>query len=1383
MKDEKKKILMASIVILLMVISVFAAVPASVSAAQPSSNVKAGATVGTVTLSPANGAFPGQIVYYKWSGVPTDLVPPVYVTVYMNGAVYSRQVATYDSANGILTGTFTMPNDQPGTTFDISFSYTDSAKNYGEQTVTGYTTVYVGMAPREDVTDYADYNAYGNAHFSGTTQLDGWSVGTITSDAEMSNGSSEWNLNVSNQIVTTTPSYLYNNTPNSQSVDINAQAEYVAPVEFYENLTAHNTTVNATTVDEGNAILSLPSSDIIPSTFTLATDGSAITKITTTFYLNTTVSGTPVVFKFNGIYPASITAPGPYTMQGTFVTLSPSSLTPLTGQFSASYDIHDFGYDGTVYYVNYTLSITFEGSYSFVSVNAQYLTSVYENNTGTTAVFTNTTTVNLQSGYSFTSKYVGLQNPGIQGTYKFVFNNGSMYVNGTEFSFTNYTIANIINGLGTIYFNNTISMIGFNRTVTGAINITITTNYFVQGVYAISPAIWNFTLNISYALVSDDGRISISGYEVNPVTYVTYEDFSLNAIVTPDHSFGNWPQVIAPHFNTTLNTYYGYPKLNYVTLGQTNVVFTYHDQNADLTLKEITLPMNYVITPSEVGTTTYFYGYREITGLNETLKYGTYNGVSSDDLNLTLTVNAMEPVIYGVTQSGMVNITYRANVSANDTNSYIVFEHISGVNENVAISVGTVATDHPGVLATESSTLGLVPIGWYLYSAGFTASLESYYPGYMGALTFNGSGSATGINTLLTEGTTIFIPGLITSVSGFANNSMGGWYNASLYVSYSSYYALYGGVFKGQYYFYADFNDIKKNSSAYPFFEGYLETDLALPIDNSLPMSDIYAGTGVYYYSSMDLTDYMQSVNITNANITGSQTFTWNAYGISLTYTWYTGEFTAQFTPSSITWSNTWTLTGLPELNVTGTPELDDVSMYVYLSLQVGSPLQNVSLIPIIQTHLGVRSYGSIGDYYTPVYYNLGSYISNNTEVLLNLNDGGLNAYDMSLSGYQYHEIKLQKYELTFYGMVDGITFSTDSVAVTNVGSYFIVGTATSVYGSGTVTGYVSVLQHTPYVGYYGRGYNDFVIQLYLVAHISAVDGTEQNVVITLSNSGLIYSPSSEYYAWAISNVPYSYTNVISTGSNTGNYEFGTYKLEQGSGAMVVTLSDDQVATIVTQLGDVVNISLAQLNAKIVGIWNTANETYAYLQTAYGNMNAKLDALDAKITDINNGIATIQTALGNVQTSLNNLDAKITKLQGDVATIQTDIGTVNVKLDAINATVVSNANGINDLKGSIVTIQTTLGDIKGTVTDIKNGVATIQTDLGTMQTDVSNIKTSTSNTASGINTAIYWNIGVLILVIITLILVAYVLSKVNKISQAPKEETVEEETEEETKEE
>ncbi len=244
------------------------------------------------------------------------------------------------------------------------------------------------------------------------------------------------------------------------------------------------------------------------------------------------------------------------------------------------------------------------------------------------------------------------------------------------------------------------------------------------------------------------------------------------------------------------------------------------------------------------------------------------------------------------------------------------------------------------------------------------------------------------------------------------------------------------------------------------------------------------------------------------------------------------------------------------------------------------------------------------------------------------------------------------------------------------------------------------------------------------------------------------------------------------------------------------------IATIQTDVGNM-QTSLSDLDAKITSIQNGI----ATIQTMAGNVSAQLTALDAKITDIQNGIATIQTDIGNVQTSLSNLnakvdsisgdiatiktdvgtvktslqsiDAKISSLQGDMATIKTDVGTLKVSLNDLNATIVSTSNNI---KGGIVDIQTTLGDIKGTVTDVKDGVATIQTDLGTVKTDVSSIKTNTDNTASSVNTTLYWEIGVLVLVIITLALVAVVIVRVNKISKGTvKEEKVVEE--EETKEE
>ncbi len=227
--------------------------------------------------------------------------------------------------------------------------------------------------------------------------------------------------------------------------------------------------------------------------------------------------------------------------------------------------------------------------------------------------------------------------------------------------------------------------------------------------------------------------------------------------------------------------------------------------------------------------------------------------------------------------------------------------------------------------------------------------------------------------------------------------------------------------------------------------------------------------------------------------------------------------------------------------------------------------------------------------------------------------------------------------------------------------------------------------------------------------------------------------------------------------------------------ATIQGISDNMVV-LNTKLGQI-KATLDQLNATLISIDNGVMD----IKTAVGNLQASVSDLNAKVDSISGDVATIKTDVGTIKASVSDLDAKITKLQGDVATIQTTLGTVNVKLDAINATVVSNAKGISDLKGSVVEIQTTLGTIKGTVTDIKDGVATIQTDLGTVQTDVNNIKTNTANTANSVNTTLYWQIGVLILVIITLALVAYVIVQVNKIAKKSevKEEKVEEETTEE----
>ncbi len=345
----------------------------------------------------------------------------------------------------------------------------------------------------------------------------------------------------------------------------------------------------------------------------------------------------------------------------------------------------------------------------------------------------------------------------------------------------------------------------------------------------------------------------------------------------------------------------------------------------------------------------------------------------------------------------------------------------------------------------------------------------------------------------------------------------------------------------------------------------------------------------------------------------------------------------------------------------------------------------------------------------------------------------------------------------------------------------------------------------------------------------------------------------------------YLYNTVTTTTYGTATTDHMSYPtfLVQGNGAYIMGISDQQIAQIVAAVSDTIHTSmqvpLAQLNASVEAI----NDAVAQINTAFGTMYATLDAINATVVAIYNGMATLQTDLGtvktaltnlnatiegiagnvvelktavgeigvkldqinatlvslsgdvmtikttvgdiqttvsdinakidsisdgiaiiktdvgNLKTSVSNLDAKITSLQGDVANIQTALGNVQASLDDLNATVTANAKSLDDLKGSVATIHTDLGDIKGMITDVKNGVATIQTDLGTVKTDVSDIKTTTANTSGSVSSTLYWEIGVLVLVIITLVLVAYVIIKVNKIPQSTVKEEVpkEEETE------
>ncbi len=208
--------------------------------------------------------------------------------------------------------------------------------------------------------------------------------------------------------------------------------------------------------------------------------------------------------------------------------------------------------------------------------------------------------------------------------------------------------------------------------------------------------------------------------------------------------------------------------------------------------------------------------------------------------------------------------------------------------------------------------------------------------------------------------------------------------------------------------------------------------------------------------------------------------------------------------------------------------------------------------------------------------------------------------------------------------------------------------------------------------------------------------------------------------------------------------------LASGSGALVISISPSTIAEIATLSGAYVNITLAQLSAKLVSIEGGVG----YLNTTFGSMQAQLSTIGATVTSIQNGVVSLESSVGSIQTSLQSIDATLTSFNATVVELSSIVGKLSTTLSAINTTVTATsvttqqiATNVQSLIGTTVDIKTAVGNLTGTVTAIYGQTAVISTGVGHLLTSVSSIQSSTSATQSTTN-------YVLILVIITLALAA-----------------------------
>ena len=217
-----------------------------------------------------------------------------------------------------------------------------------------------------------------------------------------------------------------------------------------------------------------------------------------------------------------------------------------------------------------------------------------------------------------------------------------------------------------------------------------------------------------------------------------------------------------------------------------------------------------------------------------------------------------------------------------------------------------------------------------------------------------------------------------------------------------------------------------------------------------------------------------------------------------------------------------------------------------------------------------------------------------------------------------------------------------------------------------------------------------------------------------------------------------------------------TLQLVSGAGALIVGISTSGLSTIVTNaVNAAFLVPLSELSANITAL----HGDIATITTAFGTMNASLQAINATVASIESGQVLVQTDLGSIKTSLASLNASLVAFNGNVATISTTLGQVQTSLNSIGTQVTTNGNGI-------ATITTDLGTLSGTVTSTNGNVASISTSLGNLNATVAKIYSNTS----GFSTLEVFLIVIVVLVLITLVLSFLAISSVNRVSKKIEEQ-------------
>lgn len=161
-----------------------------------------------------------------------------------------------------------------------------------------------------------------------------------------------------------------------------------------------------------------------------------------------------------------------------------------------------------------------------------------------------------------------------------------------------------------------------------------------------------------------------------------------------------------------------------------------------------------------------------------------------------------------------------------------------------------------------------------------------------------------------------------------------------------------------------------------------------------------------------------------------------------------------------------------------------------------------------------------------------------------------------------------------------------------------------------------------------------------------------------------------------------------------------TAKVEENSNA--IKKVEGEIVEVKTTLGDMA-VNIQAILEKVEPVSKDVVE----IKTVLGEMKGT-------IVEVRDGVASIKTDLGDLALNLEEINANIIKMDNDIAVIKGDVGEIKVGVDKLLV-------AIKKVDDRTVSIETGLGELEGVIVEVKDGIATIRTDVGEIKVSLSRL--------------------------------------------------------------